>query len=378
MGAYFSNIHIKNESITEGDVRSWVLTYFLEKGFVEADRDTADLEVSILASEEKSWISVYCDGFAHTDILDLCPRFSQMSGNDVLGISCIDSDYLFLNLCNVGKGRDLWLNIGESPELKKPRRTNLSAWKSSVKNMEAFSSAAKKKYTFAEDFLLSVRDEFDLSFEQSTGFDIPDNVSKLYFSAPQKDTSSPTKLQIPFFSMEPCQPGERQACIVNNVGDASKGIAVLFVGDYVENDEITIDDASFFFHDRRGADIEIPIDFVKTHLTSGQWAYYWSDKDFKISSAVPQNLPPQVRSNKEFLRSFGIRYTPNGNKRKFLDITVVFAPLSNWRAGQCSWRVWRRYSSKREFIEAYNRNLDARFIPNIEEIMLDPDEYDLD
>lgn len=377
MGAWFSNLHIKKESTSESDIKRWILAYFLEKGFVQADSNTADFEVNILASESSHWISVYCDAFTHTDILSLSPRISQNSGNDVLGIACFDSDYLFLNLLNVNENRDLWLNIGDSPELKKPRRSKVLSWKNSVKNIDAFRSAAKKDYVCAEDFLLSVQDELDLSFEQSTGFDLPDSASKMYFSTPQKDSSLLTKLEIKFFDLMPCVPGKRETCLVNNRGASSRGLAVLFVGNYVENDEITIDNASFCFWDHWGNQVDVPITFTKRQLSDGQWVYYWEDKNFKIPQVVSQNLPPKVRDDKESLNSFGIRYTPNGNKRKFLDITVVFAPLSNWSGGQCFWRVWAHSSSKQKFIETHNQGW-KKCSPNLEEVLLNPDEYDLD
>jgi hypothetical protein len=350
----------------------------LEKGWVRADRDTADFEVNIFAPEGGRWISVYCDAFTHTDILAFCPRLSKNSGTDVLGVACFDSDYLFLNLCNAKESCDLWLNIGDSPELKKPGRSNPSAWKTRVKDIDAFRSAAKKDYACAEEFLLSVQDELELPFEQSTGFELPERVSKLYFSAPQKDPSLRTKLKIRQFDLMPCVPGERNACFVSNQGEASRGLAILFVGNYVENGEITIDDAVFRFCDRRGNWVEVPITFVKEQLSDGQWAYYWEDKDFKIPSAVSSDLPLKVQEKKEFLNSFGIRYTPMGNKRKFLDITVVFAPLSNWSEGQCYWRVWAHSSSKREYIETHNQGWEVFDPPNLEEILLDPEEYDLD
>ncbi len=378
MGAYFSNLHIKKASTSEGDVKSWILAYFEEKGFVQADRDTADFEVNILASESGHWISVYCDAFTHTDVLALCPRIAQNSGNDVLGIACFDSDYLFLNLLNVKEKRDLWLNIGDSPELKKPRRSNVLSWKNSVKNIDAFRSAAKKNYVCTEEFLLSIQDELDLSFEQSTGFDLSDSVSKLYFSAPQKDSSLLTKLKIRQFDLMPCAPGIRKTCLVNNSGASSRGLAVLFVGNYVENDEITIDDATFCFHDRRGDWVDVPITFMKRQLSDGRWIYYWEDKDFKIPQVVSPDLPFRVQENKNALNSFGIRYVPNGNKRKFLDITVVFAPLSNWDRGQCYWRVWAHSSSKRRYIEMHNQGWKKCGASNIEDVLLNPDEYDLD
>ncbi len=378
MGTYFSNLHIKNESFSESDVKACIVSYFSEKGFVKSGYDNADFEVDVYVPKDSRWTSVYCDAFTYNDIIELCPRVSSISGDDVLGVACFDSDYLFLNLLNVKEDRNLWLNIGGTPELKKPRRSNVAAWKNSVKNINTFSSAAKIKYTFAEDFLLSVQDELEISFEQSTGLGISDEVSKLYFSAPQEKKSSPTKLEIHRYTLSPCSPGQRTACFVYNTGATSRGFAVVFTGNYIENDDITIDNAEFCYNSRGGEIISVPIVFEKCRLSDGQWAYYWENKDFKIPPAVSSDLPPRIRSEKEFNSCFGIRYTPNGNKRKFLDITVSFAPFSNWIEGQCGWRVWARHSSKQEYIEEYNQDTRRCGITIREDTLLDPDDYDLD
>ena len=78
-------------------------------------------------------------------------------------------------------------------------------------------------------------------------------------------------------------------------------------------------------------------------------------------------------------RSIGVRFTPNGNVRKFLDITVAFLPQSNPTQGQCAWCVWRHYESKRAYIEAYNNDqLQLHEMYGAPLNLIDPDMYDLD
>ena len=195
--------------------------------------------------------------------------------------------------------------------------------------------------------------------------------------------TAPTKLTIPMYTLTPCEPGKRAACSVLNTGAPSKGICVLFIGNYVESDEITVDDAEFFYTDSRGQSISTPITFEKRQWTEDRWVYCWEDENFPIPPAVSDSLPPQVKMKKEIARSFGIRYVPNGNKRKFLDITVVFAPLLNFEKGQCAWRVWGRSASKKEYIQKNNQSaqeLRDYGVPDevIAQKLIDESDYDLD
>jgi hypothetical protein len=185
------------------------------------------------------------------------------------------------------------------------------------------------------------------------------------------------------YDLKPCEPGKRAACSVLNQGAASKGICILFTGDYVASEDITIDDAEFFYTDKRGQSVSIPITFEKREWIENLWVYCWEDESFPIPPAVSDGLPPQVKMKKEFARSFGIRYVPNGNKRKFLDITVYFAPLSNFERGQCGWCVWSRAGSKRDYIRKHNESYLAQRAYGVPEDMITPNlidesDYDLD
>jgi len=383
MGAYFSNLHIRKNNTDPSNLASFITEYFSNKGYVSANPDTADLQIALYAPEESDWMSIFSEAFTHTDILTLAPKLSEACDTDILNVACFDSDYLFVNLLNTGKGYDLWLNIGDTPEIKKPRRSGVAAWKGHVADHARFKAAAGGDYVCAEDFLREVQDDLGISFEQSTGFDLPDTVIKLYFSSPRAEEATPTKLTIEHYKLTPCEPGQRTACVVLNRGKASKGICFLFMGDYVESEEITIDNTEFFYTDRSGKSVSIPITFEKRQWAEDTWVYYWEDANFPIPPAVPNDLPPRTQSTKEGERSFGIRYVPNGNKRKFLDIAIVVAPLSNFEKGQCGWRVWARAGSKRDFIRETNESaLEMREygVPDdvIANFMLNESDYDLD
>ena len=383
MGAYFSNLHVRKNDTDPSRLVSFITEYFAGKGYISANPDTADMQIALYAPEGSDWVSVCSEAFTHTDILAIAPGLSEACEADVLNIACFDSDYLFLNLLNAKQGLDLWLNVGDTPEIKKPRRNSVAGWKGHVADHGRFKAAAGKDYVCAEDFLLEVQDDLGIPAGRCAEYDLPEATDVLYFSAPAKAAVLPTKLTIPMYDLKPCEPGKRAACSVLNQGAASKGICILFTGDYVASEDITIDDAEFFYTDKRGQSVSIPITFEKREWRENLWVYCWEDESFPIPPAVSDGLPPQVKMKKEFARSFGIRYVPNGNKRKFLDITVVFAPLSNFEKGQCAWRVWSRAGSKRDFIREKNQSAlrqRAYGVPDewIAKDLIDESDYDLD
>lgn len=192
-----------------------------------------------------------------------------------------------------------------------------------------------------------------------------------------------TKLAIHLHTLTPCEPGKLATCAAINQGGPSKGICVLFFGDYVESEEITIENAHFFYTDENNQPVTVPITFEKRQWAENMWVYYWEDPDFPIPPAVPADLHPRDKMAQELERSFGVRYVPNGSKRKFLDITVAVAPLSNFEGGQCVWRVWGHFTSKREYIQKKNQSaqeLREYGVPDhvIAAQLIDESEYDLD
>lgn len=79
---------------------------------------------------------------------------------------------------------------------------------------------------------------------------------------------------------------------------------------------------------------------------------------------------------------FGVRFTPHGNERKFLDIRVRFIPLAHPR-GQCCWYAWKGHPSKVAYIEDYNAMLDKMGIGTVVDLekvglnKLNPKDHDL-
>lgn len=385
MGAYFSNLHISRDGASEEDVKKLVCKYFTARGFIAAEAENADFAIKIFAPSESPWITVLSESFTHKDVIDLTQIMAAKIDTSVMSISCFDSDYLFVFLQNVNKGLDLWLNIGESYEIKKPRRGNLSKWKKYVKDFPAFKRIAEESYICAEDFLSEAEGHLSIPYAQSTMVgdeESVENTEKLYFLAPKKVELDSTVLIIRAFNRTPCTPGQQAVCFVENIGAASRGIQIQFVGDYVESGDITIEDASFVYYDSKGEPIVTPITFERVKMMNGLYSYCWEDKNFSIPEVTPSTLPPKAKQIEEHRRNFGIRYTPVGNKRKFLDICTVFIPLDNPDEGHCWWRVWAYHKSKREYIEDHNnrikRDAEQFEIPNWTKLLIDPDEYDLD
>lgn len=380
MGNYFSNIHVKKGAFSVTELKTQLTAYFVEKGYAPAERDASDFELMVYTPAEGEWISVYGDSVEYSDLLQLAPRISQNCATDVLSAACFDSDYMFLHLLNLAEKRDLWLNIGKSDELKPPRRSNLSAWKDAVTDYDAFKNAAKQSYVVAEDFLDTAGSYLNITLSQVIGCDSAASAERLCFSAGKKNDAQPTKLKIRHYNLMPCEPGKKTSCWVNNTGDASRGIEIMFLGDYIEHDDITIEDVTFCYRTARDEEISIPITMEKRHRSDGSWIYYWADKDFLIPRAVSHDLPPRVYDKKESQRAFGIRYTPKGNKRKFLDICVALIPTTNRQNGHCIWCVWSYDSnSKREYIEKHNRTTQQMHeMWGAPLSLINPDDYDLD
>ena len=381
MGSYFSNLHVNKETASLDSVKEAIRGHFRRMEYTAADAESGDFFVELYAPEDSKWISVCSDSFTHKDVIKLTQIMSGSLDAEVLGISCFDSDYMFLYLQDYKKKLNLWLNIGEPYEMKPPRRSNLPSWKKYVSDFKSFNEAASQDYVCAEDFLHEVEKHLDLPYAQSTRecFEgCEENTEKLYFAAP-KGNLQPTKLHIHWFDLRPCIPGQRKACFAENKGAASKGIQIFFVGDYVKNDEITMEDVKFTYHNPRGELVDVPITLEKIRMNNGAFAYYWKDESFNIPEVAPFNLPPKVRFEESEKRTFGIRYTPVGNERKFLDICVVFDPLENSPQGHCWWMVYGYHKTKRDYIEYTNaekRKSAELFGFSLD--LIDPDKYDLD
>lgn len=366
MGSWFSNIHIRKcEAVTEESVAEYVRKLLTAQQYLPAASGSdADGAVAIICDENDPWISVYSDLLSFEDpklFEKIAAPLSARLHTDVLGISCFDSDYLYLNLINSDEKTDAWIGIGSASGLGIKRRSGLAAWKNKVNDCAAFSKAAKEKYVFAESFLGNVEDCLGLqgvygmaSYEYLQDLGLDQKANYFYFKLPDDmKNKEPTKLVRFLGSGEPCYLDKPSAVGGLNVGGESRGLSVYFLGPYVENDEITFSDVCFV-KGKNGRTESVPFELTKVQLSDGQWAYYYHDPGFRIPPKVDDRLWGIKRLNVESERSVVVRFVPHGNPRKILDVTVALVPDKN-PEGQTVWNVWRSRGSKKAFIDHYNK-----------------------
>lgn len=383
MGMFFENIHIrKNDEYDLEQLKSQLIKQMTQKGYklISGDAD-GDLAVVIYEPENSEWISVVSDDFQFTTIESIKSAIEPISNlfrTDVMAAACNDSDYLMLNILNVIDKTDGWINIGSLYGVKKLRRNSVAPWKKKVIDYDSFREIIKKQYTFAEEAFYEIADLLGMQSQQvcletdNLAHLNSGNICKLLFTAPGMEKQLPA-LVIPRYDGMPCKIGQSHCVFVNNQGGKSKGVGVLFVGDYVEDDEIYFENVTFesdYGSDKRKI---VPIELKKVKLTNGKKAFQWEDREFVIPPAVSSDIPMMKRMDLEFKKQFGVRFVPQGNPRKVLDIMVVIYPIENSYEGQAVWYVYRWSKTKEAFIKKFNetwKNFDSRN-------MLNPDDFDL-
>lgn len=386
MGRFFSNIHIRKSKTTDlKKVSSVITTILTARGYCLTTQEEAQGSIALYTSDSSPWISLYSDLIECSSPEAAATEATALSNatqSDVLCISCMDSDYLFLNLINPADQTNAFAGVGSSAGLGIGRRTKTADWKEKVKDFESFKKALKEKYVFAEDSLIQLADSLELPKEQSLTdheglnmYGIAAHVEYLYFAlSAEAQNSEPPRFMIRRYGLMPCRPGKPSCEFANNMGGASRGVAIIFAGDYVEQDEITFTDVQFEYFNRSGERQIVPLTLRKERLSNGKACYRADVPQFKIPEKVDDRLPPMKYSDEEHRRSFGVRFTPHGNPRKFLDIRFHIIPLANWD-GQCCWCVWYPAGSKEEFIQQHNELWGEH---GMTEQLLSPDDFDMD
>lgn len=382
MGLSFSNIYIKkNEQFSSETLLKMLKRQMTEKGLVERQNaDEAEIEIRVYNPEGSAWVTVASDyynfGDAESTKAAAMP-FSEKFGTDVIAAACVDSDFLMMNLINSKKGLDGWINAGNFYG-SKPRRTSLAPWKNVVSDYEKFSEIIKKENVFAEDALYESAELLGMTAEQCALQ--PDSEAKsgkaslaaLYFSSNGSEKKELPSLRINCFPLTPCKFGFNQVVFVNNLGGWSKGVAVMFWGGFVENDDLIIENVTFesdYGSDRRKA---VPITLRKRKCANGETVLYWEDKNFNIPKAVDPSVPLMKKMKLEFEKAFGVRFFVSGNPRKLLDVKVSIIPLENFQKGSDTWFVYKLAKSKRAYIEQYNSTWNGD-----SNMQLNPDDFDL-
>lgn len=356
MGLFFSNIHIKKtDSVSVDDLKLFLLEDMTSKGYKQLDNpDVAEIRVAIYAPKSSSWITVASDCFNFNDNNDttaVAEPISKRFHTSIIAMACMDSDYAFMHLINVSEEVDGWINSGLPYEgIKLPRRTSVTPWKSVVSNFDEFKQSVKEKSPFAEDVLFSTAEYIGMDKSQC-GLEADrtdtlvldtEDLTLLYFSLPEGTKKELPKLRIDLYDLMPCRADFNSVVFVNNKGSKSKGIAIMFTGDYIENDDVTIYDVTFesdYGSDKRKI---TPITLEKRLANDGTYILWWEDKNFQIPPAVNPDLPYIRRDRLEFEKQFGVRFFVKGNSQKFRDVEVYILPLENVQDGYACWSVKKR------------------------------------
>ena len=386
MGFFFSNLHVRRTAgLTAEGFRTMLEALLKRQGFLPAESsESADLSVFI-CDAEGPWISVCSDGldfYSEESVRDICNPLSEQLASDVLTVSCFDSDCLLLNLINRSRKTDARAKVGHFEGVR--QRTTPKRWEGLVGDFEQWQALLKQDYLFAEDALDGIEPQLGLLPGQ--GRFCPERIPAAgtgqtiiwYLSLPETaDKPKLPELKMYLYDATPCEMGQEKFISAINAGGESTGLAVAFSGSYVENEEIRFRDVRLEYDFGRDSRPGIPLQLVKRQTQDGQWTYYAEVPGFQLHSAVKEGLPFRKAMDLRFQREFGVRFTPEGNERKRLDITVHFIPLRN-PAGQCSWYVWAFDGSRRAFVESWNRYEAEHHGEWREPRLLNMDDFDLD
>lgn len=363
MGSWFSNLHIRqSESITKDSVCNCITKMMAGRMCTPVEKaQEADFTVVVAKSPDSQWISVYSDAYSHDDPLsckEVATPFSSDLHTDVMGISCFDSDYLYLNLINADQQVDAWVGIGAGKEIGITRRNNLTAWKKKVQDHPAFSDAAKAEYICADMFLSDIEGCLGLSFEQASAdlahlqeTTFAEDALYLYFRQEEGAARKGPDLRL-WYGIKhtfPCFDGLKNDISILNVGEEFYGLTIYFMGSFVENEDITFSDVKW----ERFQQPPIDIALQKVQLPDGQWAYCCHDPEILFPPKVPRRMTWKKRSELELRRMRKLTFVPHGDPRKMLDVTIVIIP-DGFPENRFAWNIWKPYGSKEELIKFHN------------------------
>lgn len=383
MGFFFSNMQIRLTEACSAEAVTDIMTeLLLSQGFHRVENaDDADITVSFYAAKG-NWLSVCSDGISfetEEDARRYCQPISQRLAADVVTVSCFDSDCLLLHRLNSSKGIEAWAKVGRYPGIK--QRTTLTKWKDLVTDADQWAATCKADYVFAEDALEKLEPLLALAPEQGRfcsellAEGQYDGAKALGFALPETEKPELPALQLMMPSLMPCEIGKDCFVSAVNTGGKSFGLAIVFSGSYVEKDEIRFRDVQLESDFERHPRPTVPVTLEKRQLQDGQWVYYGEAPQFQILPAAKAGLPMQKAMREQFKRAIGLRFTPEGDGRKRLDITVHLIPLRN-PAGQCAWCVWRFFGSKQAFVQHYNQTWSAHQPHG--PVLLDENELEMD
>ena len=341
MGSTFSNISIrKNSTLTQATVAECLSAVLLDRGFCPSSEEAADISFAVFSLPSSDWFTVCESAMLFDDCneqLDVANLLSAKLNSNTLRISCFDSDYIYLNLLNPQIKLDAWASVGSGAGLGIRRKTGLSAWKSHVSDLPAFSDALKKRYICAEELLKEVSTELNLPYEQS--FSIYDYLSEtlpnceityLHYCMPiSRANKELPVLDHYMYGVVPCTAGRPLMVSCINKGGAGKGIEIFICGKSIEQYDVTFSEVTMAYRNRSKVPAYTPVALVKKQMPDGSIGYYGAAKNFRIPEKVSAELPQAVRFQKESDLHFWFRCIPQCNDASPLEIRVIIRPIQN-------------------------------------------------
>lgn len=378
MGQFFSNLHIrKKPELCAEDIKKYFIAEMQKKGYALIDNaDEEAVRLLIYAPEESGWISIASEETefsSYDDANNAAAALLRAFSSPVIAALCLDSDYLLLDLVSNGEKKDGILCAGRPEGMIKPVRKRLSPFKGYVTDFSRFRQIADEEYVMAEEAFCEAAPLFGMKAEQCSL--CPENIGEadseglevLYFTPPAGMEKEKPEFKIWHFCLVPCRMDEDNCVFVVNEGGRSKGLKVIFTGDYIENDDLVFENVRIT---ARG--YEKKIELIRGRDKDGKALLYYEDNDIVIPKALSRELPEMKRMNLELDRIIAVRFNVRGNERKLLDIKVWMIPLEN-PAGADVWYVYRLDGSKRAYIEDMNSDN-----PEGSPFYIDPQRYDLE
>lgn len=366
MGRSFNNIHVRFQSKpTVADVNQIadMMTEGLAVSMID-NQEEADIKVSVIVCTGHQWVTVLADSI-DDDLdaqLEKTKRLSETLKTQALAIACFDSDYLCLNMVDIHKQVDVWAACGRFPYGKVPRRSNIAAWSSYVKDANHFRQEMKRSYACAEDCLDGIADDLGIPSVQASCLDesVPPDSERLdfYYRIDGDREKAPPCFKLNTASSYYSFNDLNHVSFVNQ-GSASKGVMVCLTGPCITEHQVTVEKIEIRYgYDPRSYEIQeiwkiCPVELKEITFRNGVTGLAGECPELRIPAGVREDLPWKKKMDLEFQRGFNVHFKLcpcNRNVETYGPLQVTLIPLKNL-SGQHSYvmdhqSVWEKKQAK--------------------------------
>ena len=343
MGYSYSNIQLKagETPVDAGEIAEMLAAgYKLKKADSPED---ADVVIAVSPENAGGWVTIVSDTFDQ-DLEACCKTAKTLSEKyqaEAIAISCIDSDYLCLNLLDVQNNVDAWAASGKYPEGKAPRRSSLNAWEGYVTDVPAMRQVMRSYHSFAEECLDDLEDILGLPASQGLccvdDADPEKGFTCFYYAA--ETVKSAEGLTIFKPSVHTWRNYHFKSInLVNflNYSGASRGVGVVFAGPGISQGNVGLPHIWIQMYERRKRGFTMtPVELKEVTLKNGEKGLYGEAPKVRIRETVPDGLPMSKAMERYRECEVIVRYDAVRKCAEDADpgtIQVCLIPLQN-RAG---------------------------------------------